>query len=87
MSCCPEILPYESEIIQLRKELFQARYDAAYYKDLHQRNIAMRERVQYERDAELRNLRKKHQEEIDQLKELVNQLEAKVKLRERHFQK
>ncbi|MEI8328468.1 MAG: hypothetical protein WCG14_00480 [Chlamydiia bacterium] len=68
MSCNQiEILPNEPGIVQLRKELFQARYDANYYKDLHHRNVAIRERMQYEHDAEIRNLKKKHAEEVDRL--------------------
>lgn len=86
MSCNQiEILPNEPGIVQLRKELFQARYDVNYYKDLHHRNVAIRERMQYEHDAEIRNLKKKHAEEVDRLIETVNQLEAKVKLRERQL--
>jgi len=85
MSCYPEILPYESEIDQLKKEFFKARYEAAYYKDLHYRNVAMRERSQYEHDAEIRNLKKKHQEEVEQLENTIKQLDAKVKLRERQL--
>ena len=86
MSCCQkEILSNESEIIQLRKDLFQARYDANYYKDLHRRNIAMRERVQYNHDAEIRKLRQKHKSEVDHLEETIKKLQAKIKLRERQL--
>jgi len=86
MSCCQiEILPNESEIVQLRKELFQARYDANYYKELHHRNVAMRERVQYQHDAEIRKLKQKHQEEVEQLENTIKVLKAKVKLRERQL--
>lgn len=85
MSCCPEILPNESEIIQLRKELFQARYDASFYKSHYQNGIVIRERMQYQHDEEVRNLKKKHSEEVDRLKETVKKLEAKVKLRERQL--
>jgi len=86
MSCNQiEILPNESEIIQLRKELFQARYDANYYKNLHERNIVARERVQYEHDEELRNLKWNHQDEVEQLENKIKHLEAKVKLRERQL--
>ena len=45
MSCCPEILPHESEIDQLNKELFQARYDASFYKSHYQNGIVIRERM------------------------------------------
>ena len=86
MSCNQiEILPNDPEIVQLRKELFQARYDANYYKNLHERNVAIRERMQYEFDAKIRNLKKKHDEEVNRLKETVNHLEAKVNLRERQL--
>src|SRR5665213_267404 len=86
MSCCQiEILPNESEIVQLRKELFQACYDANYYKELHRRNVAMRERVQYQHDAEIRKLKQKHQKEVKQLENTIEVLKAKVKLRERQL--
>ena len=86
MSCCQtNILPNESEIDQLRKELFQASYDANYYKTLHRRNMKMRERVQYEHDAEIRKLQKNHQIEIDELQKTIAKLQAKLKLRERQL--
>ena len=86
MSCSQiEILPNDPEIIQLRKELFQARYDANYYKELHQRNVAARERVQYEHDAEILKLKQKHREEVEQLQEAIIKLIAKIKLRERQL--
>ncbi len=65
MSCNPiEILPNDAEIVQLQKDLFQARYDANYYKYLHRRNVAARERVQYNHDVEIRRLKQKHTVEI-----------------------
>jgi transposase len=86
MSCSQiEILPNNPEIVQLRKELFQARYDANFYKSHYQNGIVIRERMQYEHDTEIRNLKKKYNEEVDRLKEMVNKLEAKVKLRERQL--
>src|SRR5690242_13880400 len=86
MSCRRiEILHNPSEIDQLRKDLFQARYEASYYKDLHRRNVAARERVQYEHDAEIWKLKQKHQEEVDRLEETIRHLQAKVKLRERQL--
>jgi len=80
-----EILPNESELFQLRKELFQARYDANYYKSLHERTIIARERVQYNHDEEIRKLKRDHREEVEQLKNKIKHLEAKVKLRERQL--
>lgn len=86
MSCNPiEILPNDSEIVQLQKDLFQARYDANYYKDLHRRNVAARERVQYNHDVEIRRLKQKHTVETAQLEKTIKKLEAKVKLRERQL--
>ena len=86
MSCnLIEILPNESEIDQFRKDLFQARYEANYYKDLHHRNVAARERVKYEHDAEIRKLKQKQNVEVDRLEETIKKLTAKVKLRERQL--
>jgi hypothetical protein len=86
MSCClVEILPPESEIIQLRKDFFQARYDANFYKSHYQNGIVIRERMRYEHDAEIRKLRQKYQAKIDELEKLAKDLQAKVKLRERQL--
>jgi transposase len=86
MSCRRiEILHNPSEIDQLRKDLFEARYEANYYKDLHRRNVAARERVQCEHDAEIWKLKQKHQEEVDRLEGTIRHLQAKVKLRERQL--
>jgi transposase len=86
MSCNPiEILPYEPEIVQLRKKLFLAHCDVNYYKDLHQRNVAARERVQYEHEIALCKLNKLHAKEVAQLHKTITALEAKVKLRERQL--
>ena len=65
MSCNRiEILPYEPEIVQLQKELFQARYDASFYKSHYQNGIAIRERIRYEHDAEIRKLKQKHKRRL-----------------------
>jgi transposase len=86
MSCSQiEILPNESEIIQLRKDLFSARYDANFYKSHYQNGIAIRERMRYEHDAAIRKLTQLHKEETDQLRNIIATLEAKVKLRERQL--
>ncbi len=47
MSCCREIPAHKSELDQLKKELFQARYDASFYKNHYQNGIVIRERMQY----------------------------------------
>jgi len=61
MSCCQvEILPNESEIVQLRKDLFQARYDANFYKSHYQNGIAIRERMRHEHALEVLKLKQKH---------------------------
>lgn len=86
MSCSPiEILPYETEIVQLRKELFLAHCNVTYYKSLHQRNVAARERVQYEHEITIRKLNAQHAQEVHQLHKTIAALEAKVKLRERQL--
>lgn len=86
MSCSQtEILPNESEIVQLRKELTQARWEANLYKSHHLRNIKIRERIQHEHEAETRKLNQLHKKEIDQLQKTISTLEAKVKLRERQL--
>jgi len=86
MSCNPiEILPNDPEIVQLRKNLVQARWEANLYKNYHHRNVAIRERVQYEHDAEVRKLKQKHKAEVEQLEETIKKLQAKVKLRERQL--
>ena len=60
MSCCQvKILPNESEIIQLRSALVQARWEANLYKSHHLRNVEIRERVQYEHDSEIWTLKQK----------------------------
>ena len=86
MSCSQiEILPNESEIIQLRKDLFSARYDANFYKSHYQNGIVIRERMRYEHDAAIRKLTQLHKEEIDQFQKVISTLKAKVKLRERQL--
>lgn len=86
MSCSQiEILPNGSEIIQLRKDLFSARYEASFYKSHYQNGIAIRERMRYEHDAAIRKLTQLHKEETDQLRKTIAILEAKVKLRERQL--
>jgi transposase len=86
MSCRQiEILPNESEIIQLRKDLFQARYDANFYKYHYQNGIAIRERMQHEHAVEVLKLRQKHRAEVEQLEETVRKQQAKIKLRERQL--
>lgn len=84
---CSEILivPNESEIDQLRKDLINARCEANLYKSYHLRNISIRERIQYEYDVEIQKLKQKHKEEVSQLQEKIKKLEAKVKLRERQL--
>jgi hypothetical protein len=71
--------------LTLQKELFQARYDANYYKSLHCRNVKIRERIQYEHDAEIRRLKQKHQIETDEFQKIIEKLQAKLKLRERQL--
>ena len=86
MSCCRiEILPNESKIDQLQNDLFRARYDANYYKDLHRRNVVARERIQYDHDAEIRKLKQRHKEEVNCLEETIRKLQAKLRLRERQL--
>lgn len=85
MSCCPEILPNEAVIIQLRKELFQARYDASFYKSHYQNGIVIRERMKYEHEDEIRKLKKKHTEQFNQFEKKIKELEANLKLRERQL--
>ena len=65
MSCSKiEILPNEPEIVQLKKELFNARYDASFYKCHFENGIVIRERMQYKHDAALLILKKKHKEDV-----------------------
>ena len=86
MSCSlTEILPVESEIDQLKKDLFQARYEASYYKNLHQRNIEARERLQLEHDAEIARLKQKYKDKEESYIREIEDLKAKVKLRERQL--
>lgn len=86
MSCCQiSILPHESEIDQLRKELFQARYEARYYKTQHLRSVKKREEIQSQHAAQIFKLKKEHAKEVGQLHELIANLKAKVKLRERQL--
>lgn len=86
MSCNPiEILPNDPEIVQLRKDLFQARYEASFYKSHYQNGIAIRERMRYEHDVVIRNLKQKHKDEIERLENQIKHLQAKVKLRERQL--
>ena len=74
MSCCQiEIIPNESKIDQLQKELVQARWEANLYKEFHRRNVKIRERVQYEHDVEIQKLKKKHQIEINGLAKTIAQ--------------
>jgi len=75
MSCnLIQILPDESEIVQIRKELFLARCDVSYYKNLHQRTVSIRERLQYEHETAIRQLNKSHKQEVDQLKKTLERL-------------
>jgi len=86
MSCSKiEILPNEAEIVQLQKELFEARYDASFYRSHYENGIVIRERMQYKHDAALLILKKKHKEDVAGLEEKIKNLEAKVKLRERQL--
>src|SRR3972149_3319492 len=86
MSCSQiEILSNEEEILQLRKELVHARWEANLYKSHYLRNVSIRERIQQEHEAALEQLKQKHQAEIDQLEKTIKKLEAKVKLRERQL--
>lgn len=86
MSCGQiEILPNESEIIQLRKDLFQARYDANFYKSHYQNGITIRERMRHEHAVEVLKLRQKHKAEVNQLEKTIEKLKATVKLRERQL--
>ena len=86
MSCCQvEILPNNLEIDQLRKEIVQARWEARLYKKFHQCNVKKREHIQYEHELETQKLKKKHREEVDKLQKTIEELKAKLKLRERQL--
>jgi len=86
MSCYQvETLSNESEIGQLKKELFEARCDANYYKKLHALDVEKRKRRQYEHDAEIQKIKKKYQTKIDEFQKTIARLSAKLKLRERQL--
>ncbi len=100
MSCYQiEILPNVPEIIQLQKELAKAHlevgqlqkelvnahWEANLYKSHQERNVTIRERVQYEHDAAILKLQREHKEEVGNLSKKIKELEAKVKLRERQL--
>lgn len=86
MNCSQvHILHNEPEIDQLRKDLFQAYYDANFYKSHYQNGLTIRERMRYEHAAKIQDLKKKHKEEVLQFENSIKKLEAKVKLRERQL--
>ena len=59
MSCNQiQILPVESEIFQLKKELAVAHSEATYYKHLHQSNLAMQEHLQFEHETKIFQMQK-----------------------------
>lgn len=87
MTCCtlPEILPFTAQIEQLKEELLHARCKANYYENLHQRNVEIRERLEVERREELFRLKQEHEAKEKQLLQQINDLQAKLKLRERQL--
>lgn len=85
MSCEISTLSLESQITQLQNELIEARCNANRYKELHQRDIAIRERMQYEHEHEIRILKQKHKEKEEAYLHEIAELKAKLALRERQL--
>lgn len=80
-----EILLLRQENVRLEKDLFLARYDASTYKSRFDKSVLMREKLKYDHEKAIRELEKKHLAEVIQLQKTIEQLEAKVKLRERQL--
>ena len=75
MSCnLIEILANHPEINQLRRDLVQTRHQAGYYKSHYEMGACIRERMQYEHDAEILRLKRKHKTETDQFEKTIKEL-------------
>ena len=86
MNCNPiQILPVELEKDQLKQQLSHAHWEVAYYKALHERNVAIRERILREKEAAILLLKQQYEEEKKGLLYRIEELQVKLKLRERQL--